>query len=196
MRYTAEHKDKSYARILLSASRLIRTRGVADVSIAKVMADAGLTHGAFYAHFESKNELAATAIGTALNESRNNASEHVRKGKLTGQSPVRALIEFYLSERHLESPWRGCALSAISQEVSREPSPARDVMRERVQDTVNAVAPDMEGVTQAEREAKVELLYSTMIGIITLARLANTREERVAYMERSKAQLLRLMGEV
>lgn len=194
MRYNAEHKDKSYAKILLSASRMMRTRGVADVSIAKVMTDAGLTHGAFYAHFESKEDLAATAIGNALIESRSNANEHVRKARAEGRSALRALIDFYLSEKHLESPWRGCALSAVSQEVSREPSAARDVMRERLHETVQAVAPDMDGTTQAEREAKVELLYSTMVGIITLARLANTREERLAYLERSKAQLLIMMG--
>jgi TetR/AcrR family transcriptional repressor of nem operon len=193
MRYSAEHKDKSYGKIVLSASRLMRTHGVAEVSIAKVMTEAGLTQGAFYAHFESKTDLATTAIATALNESRNNAVEQVRKARAQGRSAAHTLIDFYLNEKHLESPWRGCGLSAISQEVGREPSPMRDAMRERLQDLVATFSPDMAGETQAEREAAVELLYSTMVGIVTLARLCNTPAERLAYVERSKQLLLRMM---
>jgi TetR/AcrR family transcriptional regulator, transcriptional repressor for nem operon len=114
MRYPAEETAARHDRIVKEASRLFRERGFEDVTVDEVMKAAGLTHGAFYAHFGSKEELekAAVAYGQALSASRVRNYGATKKGR-------RVYTERYLSARHRDNPGDGCTMAALAQAVAR-----------------------------------------------------------------------------
>jgi TetR/AcrR family transcriptional regulator, transcriptional repressor for nem operon len=114
MRYPAEETAAKHERIVKEASRLFRDRGFENVTVAEVMKAAGLTHGAFYAHFGSKQELeeAAVAYGQALSAARARSQGATKKGR-------QAYAERYLSPRHRDNPGDGCTMAALGQEIAR-----------------------------------------------------------------------------
>jgi TetR/AcrR family transcriptional regulator, transcriptional repressor for nem operon len=114
MRYPAEETAAKHERIVKEASRLFRERGFENVTVGEVMKAAGLTHGAFYAHFGSKQELeeAAVAYGQALSASRARSHGATKKGR-------HAYAERYLNPRHRDNPGDGCTMAALGQEIAR-----------------------------------------------------------------------------
>jgi len=114
MRYPAEETAAKHERIVKEASRLFRERGFEKVTVGEVMKAAGLTHGAFYAHFDSKQELeeAAVAYGQALSAGRARSHAATKKGR-------QAYAERYLSPRHRDNPGDGCTMAALGQEIAR-----------------------------------------------------------------------------
>jgi TetR/AcrR family transcriptional repressor of nem operon len=114
MRYPAKETAARHDRIVQEASRLFREKGFENVTVSEVMKAAGLTHGAFYAHFGSKQGLeeAAIAYGQALSASRARKYGATKKG---GQS----YVDQYLSSRHRDNPGDGCTMAALAQEVAR-----------------------------------------------------------------------------
>jgi len=113
MRYPAEETAAKHQRIVKEASRLFRERGFENVTVAEVMKAAGLTHGAFYAHFASKEELQAAAIafGQALSARRAQPSNAKKKKG--------SYADRYLSRSHRDNPGDGCTMAALAQEVAR-----------------------------------------------------------------------------
>lgn len=114
MRYPAKETATKHERIVKEASRLFRERGFENVTVGEVMKAAGLTHGAFYAHFGSKQDLqkAAVAYGQELSAGRARSHGPTKKGR-------RAYADRYLSPRHRDNPGDGCTMAALSQEVAR-----------------------------------------------------------------------------
>jgi TetR/AcrR family transcriptional repressor of nem operon len=114
MRYPAEETAAKHDRIVKEASRLFRERGFENVTVGEVMKAAGLTHGAFYAHFGSKQELqeAAVAYGQGVSAGRARGFGATKKGR-------RAYADRYLSPRHRDNPGDGCTMAALAQEVAR-----------------------------------------------------------------------------
>jgi TetR/AcrR family transcriptional repressor of nem operon len=114
MRYPAKETAARHDRIVQEASRLFREKGFENVTVSEVMKAAGLTHGAFYAHFGSKQELEAAAIayGQALSASRARKYGATKKGG-------RSFVDQYLSSRHRDNPGDGCTMAALAQEVAR-----------------------------------------------------------------------------
>ena len=114
MRYPAKETAARHERIVKEASRLFRERGFENVTVGEVMKAAGLTHGAFYAHFGSKEELqaAAVAYGQELSAGRARSHGATKKGR-------RVYADRYLSPRHRDNPGDGCTMAALAQEVAR-----------------------------------------------------------------------------
>src|SRR5580692_7391099 len=114
MRYPVEETAAKHERIVKEASRLFRERGFENVTVGEVMKAAGLTHGAFYAHFDSKQELqeAAVAYGQELSAGRARSYGATKKGR-------QAYADRYLSPRHRDNPSDGCTMAALGQEVAR-----------------------------------------------------------------------------
>ena len=114
MRYPAKETAARHDRIVQEASRLFREKGFENVTVSEVMKAAGLTHGAFYAHFGSKQGLeeAAIAYGQALSASRARKFGATKKGG-------RSYVDQYLSSRHRDNPGDGCTMAALAQEVAR-----------------------------------------------------------------------------
>src|SRR5580765_8284511 len=111
-------KEQTRERILRAAARAIRKHGYEGVGVAEVMKEAGLTHGGFYAHFESRDALLAAAAEQAGAESNEKLSRAVASAN-PGQE-LTALVDAYLSDRHAAAPEEGCAIAAAGSEVPRQ----------------------------------------------------------------------------
>lgn len=153
-----------------AAARLLRERGLHGVSVAEVMADAGLTHGGFYGHFASKDALTAAGVTRAFDRAVERWSQRV-DGHDDERSALAALIDGYLSPANLASPGEGCPTAALASEVAREAKdkPVRAAFVEGIRrqlDVLLSVQPD-DDPPDTDR-ALVQL--ATMIGTLVLAR--------------------------
>jgi TetR/AcrR family transcriptional repressor of nem operon len=116
MRYPASETAEKHTRILEQAARLFRVRGFSGVSVSEIMKATGLTHGAFYNHFESKDALMVECIAHASEQS----LQHLGQAQ---QSPRQMLdyVQLYLSGAHRDAPGEGCVMAALAGEIAREP---------------------------------------------------------------------------
>lgn len=160
MRYPAEETAAKHDRIVKEASRLFQERGFENVTVAEVMKAAGLTHGAFYAHFASKQELqeAAVAYGQSLSAGRvNRSGSKKKKGSYT---------ERYLSTRHRDNPGGGCTMAALSQEVARSGPELKAVFERGVEEILCEMGGD-------QKDAIFRM--AAMLGSVVLARAVRDR---------------------
>lgn len=113
MRYPAKETAARHERIVKEASRLFRERGFENVTVGEVMKAAGLTHGAFYSHFDSKDELQAAAVAYGIKVS------HERMQRSNSKKGKESYADRYLSRWHRDNPGDGCTMAALAQEVAR-----------------------------------------------------------------------------
>jgi len=164
----AAAKDATHERILSVAARAIRRSGYAGTGVADIMKEAGLTHGAFYSHFASREAMLAEAAGAACAESAAGAAELA-----AGTPPdmaLEAMLAAYLSKEHVEQLEVGCPLAALGSETSRQAPEVRRVVTRHIKATVDLLArqsPDW-GHQSAHERALVTL--STLVGAVVLAR--------------------------
>src|SRR3954453_917040 len=125
-------KEQTPGRILRAAARAIRKHGYEGVGVAEVMKEAGLTHGGFYAHFQSRDSLLAAAADQAGAESIEYLTRAIATAK-PGQE-LMALVDTYLSDGHVAAPEQGCAMAAAGSEVPRQPAGVRRVASRRIKD--------------------------------------------------------------
>ena len=116
----ASRKELSHERIVDAAARAIRREGYAGVGVADVMKEAGLTHGGFYAHFPSRDAMLVAAMERAGRDGAARMTQSIARRRAEGASPLRALVEGYLSETHLTSCEGGCPISALASEMPRQ----------------------------------------------------------------------------
>jgi TetR/AcrR family transcriptional repressor of nem operon len=132
MRYPAEETAAKHERIVKEASRLFRERGFENVSVGEVMKAAGLTHGAFYAHFDSKEELQAAAVAYGIKVSLGRIQRSNRK-KSKG-----SWADLYLSRWHRDNPGDGCTLAALAGEVARSTPELKAAFEQGFEETLSA----------------------------------------------------------
>src|SRR6185436_207365 len=113
-------KELTHQRIVDAAARAMRRSGFSGVGVADVMKDAGLTHGGFYAHFDSRETMLSEALTRACEDSSADLTRRADKLRAQGASRLRALIEGYLSETHLADVDSGCPVAALLAEVPRQ----------------------------------------------------------------------------
>lgn len=169
MRVTREQFQQNREKILQAAARLFRERGFEDVGVAEVMQAAGLTHGGFYGHFKSKDELIAEATG-------NGAGGFVERWRQTvedkGPEAMKAIADVYLSQAHRGGPGAGCMIAALGPEIARQPPEARGGVTAGIKRLVEVLESAAPGETQAERRQKALAAYAAWIGAIVLARIS------------------------
>src|SRR5215468_4294771 len=124
MRYDTEHKQRTYERVVKAAARTIRAKGPDRVAVAEVMAEVGLTHGGFYAHFASKDDLVAAAIGQMFEESR--ARLLLETENRTPRDGLASYIDFYLSAKHRDARSSSCPVAALVSDLPRMSDKARE----------------------------------------------------------------------
>jgi TetR/AcrR family transcriptional repressor of nem operon len=166
MRYPAEHKQKQRERIVQSASRHFR-RGGRQVAIANLMGKLNLTHGGFYRHFASKEELFAEAVAHGFEEIR------AKLGGAAAQQPgqeLKAVIEGYLSLEHCANPAEGCPVAALGPEIARQRRSVRAKIDRAMRDHFKKMADLLPGATEKERERNTLVLFSGMVGALSMAR--------------------------
>ncbi len=186
-RVSEAEKQKSRERILDAAARLIRERGVAATSVADVMGAAGMTHGGFYRHFASKEELTAAAfryaVDSIVSEMETAASPQARRAAWGDY------LAMYLSAQHVRDLGAGCPLAAIGTEAGRGPE---GLLRDAVAETVERMAalldqPD--GAAPESEPAGGTAVLALLLGTITLARLADDPATEAARLAAGRAAL-------
>jgi|SRR5215467_1092194 len=176
MRYSSKHKAENHEKILSMAARSFREHGGDSSGIGTVMKKAGLTKGGFYRHFGSKDDLFVGAVARAFDEMGKGMLE-VAKSAPEGQA-LRAIIERYLSTGHANSPGMGCAFAALGPELARKPLSVRkqvEASREAYRERLLTFIP---GQTREEKLTKFELLFPSMAGVLTAARLKLSPQRR------------------
>jgi TetR/AcrR family transcriptional repressor of nem operon len=166
-------KEETRSRILRAAARAIRKHGYGGVGVAEVMKEAGLTHGGFYAHFESRDALLAAAAEQAGAESNERLSRAIASAK-PGQE-LTALVDTYLSDRHVAAPEEGlgCAIAAAGSEVPRQEPEVRRAAGRRIKDLVGLVERQLSDWGKSAAHEKALAITATMVGALLLARAAD-----------------------
>jgi len=165
MRYPASETAEKHERILDEAARLFRERGFSGAGVAEIMKAAGLTHGAFYAHFDSKKALAREALARAFEQSERSLSAVSEKA--TDQKQI--FLENYLSPAHRDRPGRGCALAALGPEVARDGA-IRVPFTRQVKRMIARMTTGFAWKRQGEDRQQAIHLLAAAVGALILAR--------------------------
>jgi TetR/AcrR family transcriptional regulator, transcriptional repressor for nem operon len=144
-------KEETHERIVGVAARAIRERGYAGVGVAEVMKEAGLTHGGFYAHFDSRDALLVEALDRAGQESFAAVSQAAERRARKGVSAFRSLVESYLADSNLASLQRGCPVAALGSDMPRQSAIVRDALPDAPGMAAAAVAGTLVGALQLAR---------------------------------------------
>ena len=184
MRYSAEHKQETRERIVRTASRHFRGRGGEGVAIADLMRKLNLTHGGFYRHFESKEQLFAEAVAKSFEDVRAKFTDAVEKGLPGGE--LKVIIEHYLSLEHCAHPDSGCPIAALASEIARYPRAVRTKIDRAMRDHINRMARFLPGATAKERQRQALVLFSGMGGALTLARSVADEDLRQSILQAAR----------
>lgn len=179
MRYPPEHKPEVRQRILNDASRRVRAEGLNGARVAAVMRDTGLTHGGFYKHFESKDELLLESLQEAFREIAGKLAAVAEGSRF--EEPWKAIVKTYLSLEYCHRIEQGCPLPALAPEMARLDKGTREQIFTELLKYKNRMVPFMPGRRAHEKERNFFVIFSTMIGAVEIARILPDRaaQERV-----------------
>jgi TetR/AcrR family transcriptional repressor of nem operon len=169
MRYGPEHKAEVHQKIVKDASRRVRAEGLTGAAVAAVMQSTGLTHGGFYKHFRSKDELLLESLHEAFKEIGDTlvgAAEQSRP-----EAAWKAIVKTYLSPEYCEHVERGCPLPTLAPELARSERAMRDGIFAELVNYKDRMIPFMPGRRIADKERAFFVIFSTMMGAIEIARL-------------------------
>jgi TetR/AcrR family transcriptional repressor of nem operon len=174
MRYSREHKLETHARIVKRASVRLREKGAHGIGVADLMKDAGLTHGGFYAHFDSREALVIEAFAYAMDRS----TERWRKlGELTPPDKrLAAIVDSYLTTTHRDDPGHGCAVPTLGAEIARESPKTRKAFAAKLEQMVDMIAEQIPGLPRKTARKQAQAALATMMGTLVLARIAGNGE--------------------
>lgn len=192
MRYDTEHKQRTRTKVLEAAAQAIRADGPERVGVAAVMAEAGLTHGGFYAHFKSKDELVAAAIDSMFEESRARlARETEGRGAKEG---LAAYVDFYLSAGHRDARGRGCPIAALASDAPRLSDNVRTAFAAGVARLTTGLTEKLAEAGAAEPQAAARSMVAELVGALTLARVETDPVVSDAILRDSRTLLKRRFG--
>ena len=161
-------KDATHDRIVSVAARAIRRSGYDGTGVADIMKEAGLTHGAFYSHFTSREAMLAEAAGKACAESAAAAAEVV--ASVPPGMALESMLSAYLSREHVEHAEIGCPLAALGSETSRQAPEARRVVTRHLKEMIDFVARQSPDWGQPGAHERALVTIATMVGSLMLAR--------------------------
>lgn len=187
VRYAADHKAKTHAAIVEAAALRIAAGGFEAAGVASIMAEAGLTHGGFYAHFESRDALLAEAVAHAGRDLAAGIGAHIERLAAQGMGGLRALIEIYLSEDHVRDCEGGCPAPALCADMPRQAPVVLDASR--------GVIVSLHGLIRSVLPAGVASeaawsIASALVGAVQLARALGDTEEGRAVLAATRDELL------
>ena len=174
MRYSKEHKQETHARIVKKASVRLREKGAHGIGVADLMKEAGLTHGGFYAHFDSREALVIEAFAYAMDR----GTERWRK--VMEQTPpdkrFSTIVESYLTPLHRDDPGNGCAIPTLGAEIARESPKTRRAFAAKLEQMIDMMADQILGVPRKAARKQAVAALATMMGTIVMSRIAGTGE--------------------
>jgi TetR/AcrR family transcriptional regulator, transcriptional repressor for nem operon len=186
MRFEKGHKAATRRHIVDIASRCFRRDGASAAGIAGIMGEAGLTNGAFYPHFESKEALVREALTSALADQQHRLDEERTGLDLEGA------IRRYLNRVHLEDPAGGCPSAALLPEIARQPLPTRQTYEEGLRSYVSTLAALLPDAGSATSGRRATAIFGLMIGTLQLARAVPDAAQADQILEGGVEAALRL----
>jgi len=179
-------REITHERIVEVAARVLRRNGYTGVGVADVMKEAGLTHGGFYAHFESRDALLVEALERASRESGETVSRAAQRCAGEGISGFRSLVETYLADEQLASAETGCPVAALACEIPRQSKMVREASAARVQWLIAGVRARL----PKRHRAAASLVAGTLVGSLQLARALGDNAEGRALLSTARKALI------
>jgi TetR/AcrR family transcriptional repressor of nem operon len=189
MRYSKEHKQETHARIVKKASVRLREKGAHGIGVADLMKEAGLTHGGFYAHFDSREALVIEAFNYAMDR----ATERWRK--MAEQTPpekrLATIVDSYLTPIHRDDPGHGCAVPTLGAEIARESLKTRKAFAAKLEQMIDMMADQVTGVPRKAARKQATATLATMMGTLVLSRIAGSGEFSDEILDAGREAVLR-----
>jgi TetR/AcrR family transcriptional repressor of nem operon len=187
MRYDAQHRERTRATILKEAANAIRAKGPDGVGVAALMKQAGLTHGGFYAHFKSKDDLVAAAIEVMFDEARNRFDG--ARAAVDPRQALSAYVGFYLSPLHRDSRGKGCPIAALSGDISRLEPHGRERFGRGVATLAGWLGQMLGAHGIPDAEAAGRSMLSELVGALLLSRAVADPRESSAILASADASI-------
>ena len=191
MRYGKEHKQATRRRIIETAGRRLKRDGIDGSGIATLMADAGLTNGAFYAHFTSKDNLVATAVADQLREQRASFSE-----RAPGRAGVEQYVREYLSVQHRDNPGDGCPSAALLDEIGRCTDGTKRAYTDGLLAVIDDIAARLAPGDPPSARAKTLSVFALMTGTLQLSRALADKQLADEVLEQGRQNALTLLSAI
>ena len=174
MRYSKEHKQETHARIVKKASVRLREKGAHGIGVADLMKEAGLTHGGFYAHFDSREALVIEAFSHAMDRS----TERWRKvaEEVPPEKRLSTIVDSYLTAVHRDDPGHGCAVPTLGAEIARETPKTRKAFAVKLEQMIDMMADQILDVPRKTARKQAMAALATMMGTLVLSRIAGNGE--------------------
>jgi len=190
MRYGKDHKQATRQRIVEAAGRRFKADGIDGAGVAAVMSDAGLTNGAFYAHFVSKEDLVANVLADQLRTQRHSfdAQPSVRAG-------LEAFIRTYLSPQHRDQCADGCPSAALLDEIARRPADTRQVFTDELMGVIDDIASRLHPTDAEAARTDALTLFGLMLGTLQLARALTDRDLSDQLLARGVETAMKLLND-
>lgn len=185
MRHSREEKAASHERIVAVAAARIREAGTDRPGVAEIMKAAGLTHGGFYKHFGSREELIDEAVARALVDS----EPRMLAIAAEADDPLAAFIDAYLAEEHRDDPGSGCGVAALSTDIARLGPASQEAFRAQVQRYCTLLEPHLGVEDEADARRQAAITVSTMVGALTIARALGPTVESDAFLREVRESL-------
>ena len=189
MCYQPEHKAETHQKIVKDASRRVRAEGMTGAAVSAVMRDAGLTHGGFYKHFESKDALLMESLSAAFQEIADRLAEAAEQSK--PGTAWKAIVNTYLSLEYCDHIEDGCPLPALAPELARADKAMKPQIFEELKKYRSRMLPFMPGRRSADKERAFFAIFSTMVGAIEIARMLPESVMREKVLASARNLLLR-----
>lgn len=188
VRYGKEHKLVTRQRIIETAGRRFKRDGIDGSGVATLMKDAGLTNGAFYAHFESKEDLVASAVSEQLREQREWLG-----AVAPGRAGLEQMVREYLSPQHRDNPEQGCPSAALLDEIARCADPTKQAYTDSVLAFIDDIAVRLAPHDPRSAHVRVLSIYALMVGTLQLSRALVDRRVADDLLEQGVRDALTLL---
>jgi TetR/AcrR family transcriptional repressor of nem operon len=189
MRYSKDHKQATRQRIIEAAGRRFKEEGIDGAGVAAVMSDAGLTNGAFYAHFASKEDLVANVLADQLRAQRQSFD-----AQPSDRGGLEAFIRSYLSPKHRDQCADGCPSAALLDEIARRPAATKQVFTNELMGVIDDIASRLDP-TRAEARTDALTLFGLMLGTLQLARALTDRDLSDQLLARGVETAMKLLND-
>jgi TetR/AcrR family transcriptional regulator, transcriptional repressor for nem operon len=189
MRYQPEHKAETHQKIVKDASRRVRAEGMTGAAVSAVMRDAGLTHGGFYKHFESKDVLLMESLSEAFQDIADRLAQAAEQSQ--PETAWKTIVKTYLSLEYCDHIEYGCPLPALAPELARADQAMKPRIFEELKKYRSRMLPFMPGQRIADKERAFFSIFSTMVGAIEIARMLPEPVMREKVLASARDLLLR-----
>jgi len=190
MRYGKDQKQATRQRILEAAGRRFKEDGIDGAGVAAVMSDAGLTNGAFYAHFASKEDLVANVLADQLRSQRQSL-----ESQPADRAGLEAFIRTYLSPQHRDQAADGCPSAALLDEIARRPSATKQVFTDELTPEIDDIASRLDPTDLEAARTDALTVFGLMVGTLQLARALTDRDLSDRLLDQGAETALKMLDD-